>query len=267
MGGIDIEHLTRDFGSGRGVFDITFSVAPGEVFGFLGPNGAGKTTTIRHLLGFLRARAGSVAIDGKNPWANASVLDDVGYVPGELALLDMKAGAYLRFLERYRSRTAERKDELVALFELPLDLPIRKMSKGMKQKVGIVAAFMFSPRILILDEPTSGLDPLMQNRFVDLVEEEKRRGCAILLSSHIFDEVQRTADRIGIIRAGHMVAVDTAAALRERHMRHYTVTLASPEEAAAFSQDFGGSSEGCTATVSASQNLERIFLDYYKEQR
>lgn len=98
-GGIDIEHLTRDFGSGRGVFDITFSVALGEVFGFLGPNGAGKTTTIRHLLGFLRARAGSVAIDGKNPWANASVLDDVGYVPGELALLDMKAGAYLRFLE------------------------------------------------------------------------------------------------------------------------------------------------------------------------
>ncbi|MCI6848577.1 MAG: AAA family ATPase [Collinsella sp.] len=155
----------------------------------------------------------------------------------------------------------------MALFELPLDLPIRKMSKGMKQKVGIVAAFMFSPRILILDEPTSGLDPLMQNRFVDLVEEEKRRGCAILLSSHIFDEVQRTADRIGIIRAGHMVAVDTAAALRERHMRHYTVTLASPEEAAAFSRDFGGSSEGCTATVSASQNLERIFLDYYKEQR
>lgn len=137
------------------------------------------------------------------------------------------------------------------------------MSKGMKQKIGIVTAFMHNPDILILDEPTSGLDPLMQNRFIELVAEEKKKGKTILLSSHIFEEVEKTCDRIGIIRAGKLVTVDLVETLRERHMHTYTVTLDTPEEAAAFAKDFDGTALGTKATVASKQSLENIFMNYY----
>lgn len=133
----------------------------------------------------------------------------------------------------------------------------------MKQKLGLVAALMHDPDILIFDEPTSGLDPLMQSRFVDLVAAEKKKGKTILLSSHMFEEVERTCDRIGIIRGGKMVAVDSVEALRERHLRSYTVTLDSEVQAIAFARDFHGSREGCRVTVTTRQSLEEIFMDYY----
>ena len=200
---IEIERLSRDYGEGRGIFDISFSIAEGEVFGFLGPNGAGKTTTIRHLLGFLKAKQGSAKILGMDCWKQSDAITrQLGYIPGEINLLNEMSGEeFLRFMARYRNmQDSGRTQELLERFELRPTGAIRRMSKGMKQKLGIVAAFMHDPKVLILDEPTSGLDPLMQNAFVELIQEEKQRGKTILMSSHMFEEVEKTCDRIGIIR-------------------------------------------------------------------
>lgn len=188
---IEIERLSRDYGEGRGIFDISFSIAEGEVFGFLGPNGAGKTTTIRHLLGFLKAKQGSAKILGMDCWKQSDAITrQLGYIPGEINLLNEMSGEeFLRFMARYRNmQDSGRTQELLERFELRPTGAIRRMSKGMKQKLGIVAAFMHDPKVLILDEPTSGLDPLMQNAFVELIQEEKQRGKTILMSSHMFEE-------------------------------------------------------------------------------
>lgn len=266
MSVISIEKLTRDYGDGKGVFDLSFQVGQGEVFGFLGPNGAGKTTTIRHLMGFIRSKSGSCSVGGMDCWKQRDrIQKDIGYIPGEISFFDDMTGLeYLKFITKYRGIGSEnRQKELIERFELNPKGKIKKMSKGMKQKIGIVSAFQHDPDILILDEPTSGLDPLMQSRFIELVAEEKQKGKTILLSSHMFEEVERTCDRIGIIREGRLVAVDSVEALRERHLRSYTVTLATESEAAAFARDFQGACHGRTVTVSATQSLEDIFMHYY----
>ena len=182
----------------------------------------------------------------------------LGYIPGEISFFDDMSGTeFLKFITDYRKiGTQNRKKELLERFELDPKGKIKKMSKGMKQKLGIVAAFMHDPDILILDEPTSGLDPLMQNRFVSLVAEEKERGKTILMSSHIFEEVERTCDRIGIIQKGRMIAVDSAAALHERHTRSYIVTLDNEDAAKAFAADFDGICSGKKVTVTTKQSLE-----------
>lgn len=267
MNVLQIDHLTRDYGNGKGIFDVSFSVGEGEVFGFLGPNGAGKTTTIRHLMGFIRPKEGFCRIDGKDCWkARAEIQQHLGYIPGEINFFDDMSGReFLRFMARYRQIPAEnRQKELLERFELNPKGKIKKMSKGMKQKLGIVAALMHDPQILILDEPTSGLDPLMQNLFIQLIAEEKARGKTILLSSHMFEEVERTCDRIGIIRQGRMVAIDSVDTLRSRHLRTYTVRLDTPELAQNFAADFDGHCDGTSVTVTSRQNLESIFLDYYE---
>lgn len=266
MSAIQIENLVRDYGGGKGVFDVSFHVDQGEAFGFLGPNGAGKTTTIRHLMGFLKPRAGKCTIDGMDCWSERDkVQARLGYIPGEISFFDDMSGTeFLRFIADYRRiGTHSRTQELLELFELDPKSKIKKMSKGTKQKLGIVAAFMHDPDIILLDEPTSGLDPLMQNRFVNFVAKEKEQGKTILMSSHIFEEVERTCDRIGIIRKGRMIAVDSAAALRERHTRSYTVTLENEAAAEAFAADFGGTRSGTKVTVTTKQSLEEIFMDYY----
>ncbi|MCI8902374.1 MAG: ABC transporter ATP-binding protein [Lachnospiraceae bacterium] len=266
MSAIQIENLVRDYGGGKGVFDVSFHVDQGEAFGFLGPNGAGKTTTIRHLMGFLKPRAGKCTIDGMDCWSERDkVQARLGYIPGEISFFDDMSGTeFLRFIADYRRiGTHDRTQELLELFELDPKSKIKKMSKGTKQKLGIVAAFMHDPDIILLDEPTSGLDPLMQNRFVNFVAKEKEQGKTILMSSHIFEEVERTCDRIGIIRKGRMIAVDSAAALRERHTRSYTVTLENEAAAEAFAADFGGTRSGTKVTVTTKQSLEEIFMDYY----
>lgn len=175
----------------------------------------------------------------------------LGYIPGEISFFDDMSGTeFLKFITDYRKiGTQNRKKELLERFELDPKGKIKKMSKGMKQKLGIVAAFMHDPDILILDEPTSGLDPLMQNRFVSLVAEEKERGKTILMSSHIFEEIERTCDRIGIIQKGRMIAVDSAAALHERHTCSYIVTLDNEDAAKAFAADFDGICSGKKVTV------------------
>ena len=231
---IALEHLTKRFPNGRGIFDLSFTVAEGEVFGYLGPNGAGKSTTIRHLMGFLRPDSGSAKIHGLPCWESAArVQYSVGYLPGEIGFFDnMSGGELLDLLAHMREMSnAARRAALTERFELDAKTPIRKMSKGTKQKVGIIAAFMHEPPVLILDEPTSGLDPLMQQRFLDLIEEEKARGATILMSSHVFPEVERTCDRVGIIKDGRLVAVEDVRRLREMQRKIFTVAVADAADA------------------------------------
>lgn len=266
MSVIEIANLTRDYGRGKGIFNVSFEVENGEVFGFLGPNGAGKTTTIRHLMGFIKNLLGECSINGMDCWKDSSKIQaTMGYIPGEISFFDDMTGTdFLKFISKYRGLTdLGRQKELLDRFELDPKGKIKKMSKGMKQKIGIVTAFMHDPDILILDEPTSGLDPLMQNRFIELVAEEKSKGKTILLSSHIFEEVERTCDRIGIIKGGKLMAVDSVDEIRKRHMHTYTVFLETPEEAEAFAKDFEGIASGVKVNVASKQSLENIFMDFY----
>lgn len=240
MNMIDISHVTCDYGDGKGIFDISFSIKKGEIFGFLGPNGAGKTTTIRHLLGFLYASQGTCSIQGMDCGKQAAdIQKNLGYIPGEIALMnDVTGTQFIRFMAEYRGmHDIRRAEALMKRFELDPKGKIKRMSKGMKQKIGIVTAFMHDPDVLILDEPTSGLDPLMQNTFVDLILEEKKRGKTILMSSHMFEEVEKTCDRVGIIKDGHMVKVSTIEALRSSKQQIYRIGFAKQEDAVKFCKE------------------------------
>ncbi|WP_110113290.1 ABC transporter ATP-binding protein [Bacillus sp. CGMCC 1.16541] len=230
---IEITNLTKTFPNGKGIFDVTLSVQTGEVFGFLGPNGAGKSTTIRHLMGFIKGDSGTALIDGLDTWKQSALIQErVGYLPGEISFLDNMTGLdFLKLMGGMRNiQDTTYRDELIDRFQFDVHTPIRKMSKGMKQKVGIVAAFMHRPDVLILDEPTSGLDPLMQQTFIDLVLEEKKRGVTIFMSSHIFAEVEKACDRVAIIKDGHIVAIETVHELRAKQTQKFLVTLSSAEE-------------------------------------
>ena len=221
---IEVKSLTKDYGFGRGVFDISFSIQQGETFGFLGPNGAGKTTTIRHLMGFSKAEKGETRIIGKETFKNyAEILKHVGYIPGELAFPAGLTGfEMIRMMQDLVGKhDNERLKELCNLFKLDdrhLKSNTKQMSLGIKRKLAIVTAFMSDPDILILDEPTSGLDPIMQDVFIDFIKKEKKRGKTILLSSHIFNEVDQTCDRISIIKDGRIV--DTFITNDLKHDKH-----------------------------------------------
>lgn len=236
---IEINGLTKDYGSHKGIFDLTFDVREGEVFGYLGPNGAGKTTTIRHLMGFLTPDKGTsqiLGMDCRN--GSAQIMKQLGYLPGEIAFFDGMSGMeFLDFMGEMRGLTdTVLRDRLVDLFQLDTKGRIRKMSKGMKQKLGLICAFMHDPKVLILDEPTSGLDPLMQRTFADLILEEKAKGKTILMSSHSFEEIERTCDRVGIIRCGELVATEDMHDLKQKRRKIYLVTFENPALALEFSK-------------------------------
>jgi ABC-2 type transport system ATP-binding protein len=234
---IEIHNLTKDFGRNKGVFDISFTIKEGEVFGFLGPNGAGKTTTIRHLMGFLNADTGNCTINGIDcRKQTAEIMKNVGYLPGEPALFDSMTGLeFFNFIARLRHKTdMSLCRKLIERFELDAVTKIRKMSKGMKQKVAIVTAFMSNPEILILDEPTSGLDPLMRVEFDKMITEQKKMGKTILMSSHNFEEVERNCDTIGIIRMGKMVCIEDIHTLLSKKKKNYTLVFATENEALRF---------------------------------
>ena len=214
---VTVEGLTRRFGSQRGVTDVSFQVANAEVFGFLGPNGAGKSTTIRLLLGLYRPTSGRTRVFGLDPLTDSvEIHRRVGYLPGELALFPQLTGRqHLDRLGRMRAMTDLRyRDELVGRFSAELDRPVRTLSKGNRQKIGLVLAFMHRPALLVLDEPTSGLDPLLQDQFARLVRETVADGRTVFLSSHELDEVQRVVDRLAIIKDGRIVVTDTVDGLR-----------------------------------------------------
>lgn len=229
---IEVNKLTQVYKSGKGIFDVSFRVKEGEVFGYLGPNGAGKTTTIRNLLGFTNSNKGTATINGLDCRKDAAQLqNDIGYLPGEIAFFEnMKGMEFLKFLGNMRQmKDTKRRNLLIERFELDADGKIRKMSKGMKQKLGIIAAFMHDPAVYILDEPTSGLDPLMQNTFMDLIDEEKRIGKTILMSSHIIEEVERCCDSVAIIREGKIVSCESIHALNAKKEDTFVVKVAQGE--------------------------------------
>lgn len=229
---IEIRQLTKDYGNNRGIFDVSLSVKKGEVFGFLGPNGAGKSTTIRHLMGFIQADQGSCQINGLDCLRDhARIQQALGYLPGEIAFMDDITGLeFIKFMAKMKGMTDLTKAyELMERFELNPQGKIKKMSKGMKQKIGIICAFMHDPELLILDEPSSGLDPLMQNRFIELVLEEKQRGKTIFMSSHIFEEIERTCDRTAMIKDGRLISIEELQTLKASKHKTYQITFATQE--------------------------------------
>jgi ABC-2 type transport system ATP-binding protein len=222
---IQTVHLVKTYGRGRlaktALTGLNLSVERGEVFGFLGPNGAGKTTTIRLLLDLIRPTSGSVEVLGANPRDNAALRRDIGYLAGDFVVPGRQTGReLLAYLGKLRGGVAaSRVTELAELLDLDLSRRISSLSKGNRQKIGVVQAFMHQPRLLILDEPTSGLDPFLQQRFVELVRQAKAGGQTVFMSSHVMSEVQATCDRVGIIREGELVAVEHVDELRDRAYR------------------------------------------------
>lgn len=233
---IEVKDLTKDYGSGRGVFDVSFAINQGEVFGFLGPNGAGKSTTIRHLMGFSKPQKGETYILGMPTFKNYyKFLSKVGYIPGEIALPQGLTGwQFIRMMQNMQKIHNEQQlSKMLNLFELDdvvLKGETKRMSLGVKRKLAIVVAFMSDPDILILDEPTSGLDPVMQEVFIQLIKKEKERGKTILLSSHIFSEVDATCDRIAIIKDGKIVSEFIANDLKHASIKFYKIDFLSKED-------------------------------------
>ena len=262
MSVINVERLTKDYGFGRGVFDVSIHVEKGEVFGFLGPNGAGKSTTIRHLMGFSRPDDGKVEIFGKPTFGKYyEILKNVGYIPGEVALPAGLTGK--EFLKMMQDLTGiynnERLGMLLELFELDeasLLGDVKRMSLGVKRKLAVVSAFMSDPEVLILDEPTSGLDPVMQERFIEFIHKEKERGKTILLSSHIFSEIDNTCDRIAIIKDGKIVSEFVANDLKPASKKYYTVDF----KAEADKKKFLESSVGIESLTMINDKENEIFI-------
>jgi ABC-2 type transport system ATP-binding protein len=251
---IETSGLTRTFPNGRGVHGLDLAVRAGEIFGFLGPNGAGKSTTIRVLLGLAPPTGGRVRVLGLDPRrARVELLRRVGYLPGELALFPRLTGAdHLTRIARARgSVDAAWRDELCERFQARLHSPVRSLSKGERQKIGLVAACMHRPELLVLDEPTSGLDPLMQDEFARLLEEERARGTTVFLSSHELAEVQRTADRVTIIRDGRIVVTDTVDGLRRQAPRSVSLVFAHDVDPAPFA-----ALDGVSVTSAAGRRLD-----------
>ncbi len=225
---IVVDNLTKDYGHGRGVFDVSFKVNEGEVFGFLGPNGAGKSTTIRHLMGFSKPDNGQTKILGEESFGSyEKFMAKVGYLPGEIALPSGLSG--WQFIEMMKKLKKADNDKwighLLNLFQLDPVGETKRMSLGDKRKLAIVTAFLNDPDVLILDEPTSGLDLEMQQTFIEFIKNEKARGKTILLSSHIFSEVEATCDRIAIIKEGKIVSEFLASDFKHNNDKIYQITF------------------------------------------
>ncbi|CAM3003721.1 ABC transporter ATP-binding protein [Paenibacillus sediminis] len=287
---LTVEHLTKKFSNGKGIEDVSFSVNKGEVFGFLGPNGAGKSTTIRHIMGFMKPDKGFVKVHGLDTWKEQGVVQKyIGYLPGEISFIEGMTGkAFLDFMAEMQGvKDTSKRQNLIDRLQFDVNTPIRKMSKGMKQKVGIVAAFMHSPEVIILDEPTSGLDPLMQKVFIEIVLEEKAKGTTFLMSSHSFPEIERTCDRAAIIKDGKIITVKDIHELQSMQRKLFEVTFDNSSDAESFANSglHIESREGNRVRVAIqgnynkfaeetakynirnidvyTQNLENIFMNYY----
>ena len=242
MSVIEVNNLTKDYGHGRGIFDVSLRVEKGEVFGFLGPNGAGKTTTIRHLMGFSNPQKGSATINGLSCNRQASkILENVGYLPGEVALPESLTGTqFISMMQGFRnSHDQQRLDHLLDIFQLDPRGKTKRMSLGNKRKLAVITAFMADPDILILDEPTSGLDPVMQAAFIGFMKEEKKQGKTILLSSHIFSEVDAICDTIAIIKDGKIVSTVKADDIRHNQNKMFHITFGSAKEVNRFKGEPG----------------------------
>lgn len=230
---IKIEHLTKDYGEGRGVFDLNFDIKKGEMFGFVGANGAGKTTTIRQIMGFLKPDKGKVTVCGLDSWEDAEKTKKyIGYVPGEIAFPDLPTGTeFIKSQAEFLGvKDLSYANHLIEKLQLDPSANLKRMSKGMKQKTAIVVALLVDPDILILDEPTTGLDPLMRVAFMDIIAKEKEKGRTILISSHLYEELEKHCDRVALIDKGKIVDIADMNAIRNRPISDYKIEFNKKED-------------------------------------
>jgi ABC-2 type transport system ATP-binding protein len=223
---IVIDHVSKDYGNDRGIFDESLTIAKGEMLGFVGTNGSGKTTTIRCLMGFIKPSAGHCYVNGLESYTHASeIAKTIGYVPGEIAFPDLTTGnAFLKSQAEFLGlKDMSYANSLVKALQLDPRAGLKRMSKGMKQKTAIVAALMADPPIIILDEPTTGLDPLMRQAFVKIIKAEHAKGKTILMSSHMFEEVEDTCDRVALISNGHLIDSVSMEAINNRPTQDFKI--------------------------------------------
>ncbi|MEC0373174.1 ABC transporter ATP-binding protein [Paenibacillus chibensis] len=240
------------------MFDVSFRIEKGEVYGFLGPNGAGKTTTIRHIMGFSRPQRGKTIVNGMNSWERAAdIQKELGYLPGKIALPESLTGTqFIQMMAELRGITdMSHTQELIKKFELEPSGSLKRMSLGMKRKLAIVTAFMHDPAVLVLDEPTSGLDPIMQNLFIEFIKEQKAKGKTILISSHIFSEIDATCDKISIIKDGKLISSFVADDLRHSELKTYEIEFKTEEAFQRFDKE-----------IQAQDRIEVVSLTPHKHQ-
>lgn len=234
---IELSHVTKDYKKGRGIFDITFRIPKGKTFGYCGTNGAGKTTTLRTMMGFIKPDEGTVKVMGMDAWKDAEKIKPlIGYLPGEIAFPQLEHGSdFLKVqAEMINLNDMSKAERIINMMQLDPTANLKRMSKGMKQKTAIVAAFMNSPQIIILDEPTTGLDPLMREAFVSLIKEEKARGATIIMSNHMFDELEETCDYVAFIKDGFIVDIVDMENIHARKFKEYTIRFETQEDYKAF---------------------------------
>jgi len=285
--------LSKDYGSGRGLFELDLEVRPGEIFGFLGPNGAGKSTTMRLLLDLIRPTSGSARVLGLDTRRESiEIRRRIGFLPGDLALYPKLSGrVVLDHLAQLRGGVDRRvRDSLAERFGADLDRPVRQLSTGNRQKLGLIQAFMHEPELLILDEPIAGLDPLVQQSFHTLLREVSAQGRTVFLSSHTLSEVERVTDRLAILRQGRLVVVDSLENLRRVAVQRLEIEFAEHVDAGEFrglpgvkevdavgrtvTIGFEGSADAVVKAAAAhevrairprEEDLEDIFLSYYRK--
>lgn len=232
-----VSKLSKRYGRARGIEDISFEIAPGEVFGFLGPNGAGKTTTIRTILNFMRPTSGSALIFGLDSNRDSvAAKKHLGYLAGDFAAYEALSGSQITTILSSLGTPIDHKYvmELAERLQADLSRPLNQLSKGNRQKIGLIQAFMHKPNLLILDEPTSGLDPLMQEQFYELINEARGRGASVLFSSHNLTEVQRVCDRAAFIRDGKLIAIQNVRETHSLSLHRFVVTFGKPLPVNAF---------------------------------
>lgn len=240
MSVIELNGLTKDYGEGRGVFDLELSVGKGEMMGYVGTNGSGKTTTIRNILGFLKPTRGSVSVNGLSSWEHASeIAKSIGYVPGEIAFPDLPTGIdFLKTQAEFLNlKNMDYANELIERLQLDPRANLKRMSKGMKQKTALVAALMNDAPIIILDEPTTGLDPLMRATFLDIIKEEHKKGKTILMSSHSFEELETTCDRVALINDGRIIDVCNMKDITDRPVKEFKTEFHTHEDFERFKKE------------------------------
>jgi ABC-2 type transport system ATP-binding protein len=288
---IQTHKLSKKYGPNRGILDLDLEIQAGEIFGFLGPNGAGKSTTIATLMDFIRPTSGSAEIFGLDTRKDSvAIKQRIGYLSGDLRLYDKMTGRQLlQYLGELQGGVQQsRVDELSRRLDAVLDRPFGELSRGNKQKIGLVQALMHDPDLLVLDEPTSGLDPLIQIEFYNLLHEFKAKGGTVFMSSHVMPEVQRVCDRVGIVRDARLVAVESLETIRKQALRQLEIHFATAPNLAEFQKlkgikdlrldgkilhcKIGGSVDELVKTaakyqvndiISHEPDLEEVFLTFY----
>lgn len=237
---IEIKNLTKDYGNNQGIFNINLNIEKGEMVGFVGTNGSGKTTTIRNIMGFIKPTSGEVKVNGLSSYEHASEISKlIGYVPGEIAFPDLPTGIdFLKCQAEFLNlKNMDYANELIERLQLDPRAILKRMSKGMKQKTALVAALMNDAPIIILDEPTTGLDPLMRDTFLDIIKNEHSKGKTIFMSSHMFEELETTCDKVALISDGHIIDVVNMNDIRNRPVKEFKIEFNNKDDYQKFQKE------------------------------